>query len=122
MHLYKTDEPTHQHPAWSVWQSKMKNLELASPLDSKARDAAMAYFEGNDRSVAATAKRLGVGRSTVTRRLERAQRNGWVELGQAPLQAGRDTPFRVCRRRIFWTYNYWTACPTWNGDTTAPMF
>src|SRR5262245_30524317 len=100
----------------------MKGLDLASPLDEKARDLAIAYFELDRRSIANAARVLGVNRDTVTRRLQRAHRNGWVTLGDSPLQAGDNTLARVCLRRIFWTEDYWSALPEWDGDTSRPVF
>ncbi|GAA4090461.1 hypothetical protein GCM10023066_27190 [Nocardioides kongjuensis] len=131
--LYKTtatctldspvDEPcATDRPMWDEWHSRMKALDFASPLDEKARDTTLAHFDGNSPSIAATTSRLGVDHKTVTRRLERAQRNGWVVFGASPLKAGRITLPRVCLRRIFWTDDYWNAVPQWNGDTASPVF
>lgn len=81
----------------------MVNLRLDSPLDSRARDAALAYFAGSSQSITATAARLGVKRDTAVRRLERAHTLGWVVLHEAAPVAGPETRSRVCRWRVWWT-------------------
>lgn len=110
-HLYKANEQSvvpapwdapGEHPLWFEWRTRMRALDLSSPLDRKARDAALAYFDGEGRSIAATAGRLAVKRETATRRLERAHRIGWVILGDVPAKAGDKTLPRVCSRRVWW--------------------
>lgn len=109
------DEPPWD--AWDEWKRVIKGLTLTSPLDEKARDAAVAYFEpGEGGSIKAVAGSLGVKRETAVRRLERAHERGWVTLGAVPLIAGEATLPRVCLRRVFWTDDYWTAFPEWEDS------
>ena len=109
------------HPVWDEWAVQMKGLHLRSPLEARARDAAVAYFDGESKSIALTASALGVSRNAVRTRLERAHVRGWVELGAAPALLGPRTPHRVCGRRVFWTDDVWSLA-SWSGDTAHPMF
>lgn len=86
-----------------IWLSVMKGLALASPLDEKARDAALAYFAPGPRSISACADQLGVERKTALRRLMRAQDRGWITVYAEPEKAGSGTLNRVVLRRVFWT-------------------
>ena len=101
-----------------LWLYEMKSLSLTSPLDEGARDAAIAYFDSRPRSISGCAARLGVERKTALRRLERADRKGWVTVYAAPEKAGGATPSRVVGRNVFWPQGL----PEWSGDTSAPVF
>jgi hypothetical protein len=90
-----------EHPLAIEWRVRMRALRPDSPLDRKAREAALTYVDGYW-SISATASRLGVKRETALRRLERAERNGWVALGAAPEKMGHKSRSRVCRWRVWW--------------------
>lgn len=108
----ETDEFT------EMWLYEMKALDLTSPLDAKARDAAVAYFDARPRSISGCAARLGVKRETALRRLQCASDKGWVTLYAEPFKAGEATLSRVVGRNVFWP----EGLPEWDGDTARPVF
>jgi hypothetical protein len=117
--LLEDDACMSPDPLQDEWARQMKGLALASPLDEKARDLAVAYFDIDGRTITKAAQTLVMDRQTVTRRLERAHRKGWVILGDAPIPARDATLPRVCGRRVFWADS---RTPEWDGDTSRPLF
>lgn len=101
-----------------MWLSKMKARTFKSPLDGKAAEAAIAYFDSRPHSISACAMRLGVKRETALRRLLRAEEKGWVTVYAAPYNAGAVTLSRVVGRKVFWP----EGLPKWDGDTSKPVF
>lgn len=101
-----------------LWMDQIQALDLTSPLDRKARNAACAYFAETPRSITACAGRLGVKRDTALRRLQRAEEKGWVNVYDTPPQARGATLPRVVGRNVFWP----GGLPEWDGDTTSPVF
>lgn len=86
------------------WRRRLEALELASPLDRKARDTVLA---GDRAGVRDLAKRAGCSHPTALKRLQRAERLGWLVLHEEPMKAAEYTLPRTWSRKVFWTDDWW---------------
>lgn len=127
-HLIKTNDPRLSaqwgdppDPFGHAWRTHAQAQQLSSPLDVKAREFALFYFDigGGALSMQEAAGRYGIQRKTGAARLRRCEALGWIKVGDSPERVGRDTLPRVYRRVMFWSDEPWADAHAAYGD--APV-